>query len=47
VLINPLTDATLSEIKALRRITVQPLRDTWPGINQPFEVEPEDDSDGD
>lgn len=41
--LEPLTDATLSEITALRRITVQPLRDTWPGINQPYEGE----SDGD
>jgi hypothetical protein len=46
-MIEPLTDATLSEITAVRRITVQPLRDTWPGINQPFEAVPEDISNGD
>lgn len=42
--IEPLTDATLGEIVAIRRITAHPMRDTWPGINQLFQ--PEDD-DGD
>jgi hypothetical protein len=42
--LEPLTDATLSEITSLRRITVQPLRDVWPGINQPYV---EEDGDGD
>jgi hypothetical protein len=40
--IEPLTDATLGEIVAIRRVTVQPMRDTWPGINQPFQTGDED-----
>ena len=43
-MIEPLTDATLTDLTVLRRIMTQPMRDTWPGINQPYQ--PEDDDDG-
>lgn len=43
--ITPLTDATLSELRVLRRIMTQPIRDAWPGVNQPYE--PEEEPDGD
>lgn len=42
-MIEPLTDATLTDVIILRRIMTQSMRDTWPGINQPYQPEDYDD----
>ena len=42
-MLEPLTDANITDVKVLRRIMSQPIRDTWPGINQPYQEEDDDD----
>jgi hypothetical protein len=40
--IEPIDDASLRDVLILRRTMAQGLRDSWPGINQPYEPEDED-----